>query len=52
MLSFRLLAIVPATIGTVINAHNVVHPPDNTIHTRIDFAVAACWVSTLVDLFY
>lgn len=47
MLSFRLLAIVPATIGTVINAHNVVHPPDSTSHTRIDFAVAACWVSVL-----
>ncbi|KAF8599981.1 hypothetical protein BDV93DRAFT_525679 [Ceratobasidium sp. AG-I] len=43
MLSFRLLAIVPATIGTVINAHNVVHPPENTSHTRIDFAVTACW---------
>ncbi|KAG9106627.1 hypothetical protein FRC07_008768, partial [Ceratobasidium sp. 392] len=43
MLSFRLLAIVPATIGTVIHVHNVVHPPEGTLHTRIDFGVAACW---------
>ncbi|KAG8737486.1 hypothetical protein FRC10_008107 [Ceratobasidium sp. 414] len=58
MLSFRLLAIVPAAIGTVIHAHHVVHPPEGTRHTRIDFGVAACWrwiayyplLSTLVRL--
>ncbi|KAG8710973.1 hypothetical protein FRC09_020846 [Ceratobasidium sp. 395] len=43
MLSFRLLAIVPAAIGTVIHVHHVVHPPEGTRHTRIDFGVAACW---------
>ncbi|KAG8681202.1 hypothetical protein FRC09_017685, partial [Ceratobasidium sp. 395] len=41
MLSFRLLAIVPAAIGTVIHVHHVVHPPEGTRHTRIDFGVAA-----------
>ncbi|KAG8693870.1 hypothetical protein FRC08_008836 [Ceratobasidium sp. 394] len=45
MLSLRLLAIVPAAIGTVIHVHHVVHPPEGTRHTRIDFGVAACWVS-------
>ncbi|QRV95826.1 hypothetical protein RhiJN_23844 [Ceratobasidium sp. AG-Ba] len=43
MLSFRLLAIVPATIGTIVHVHNVVHPPEQTPHTKIDYAVAACW---------
>lgn len=43
MLSFRLLAIVPAAIGTVVHVHNVVHPPEQTPHTVIDYAVAACW---------
>lgn len=37
----RLLAIVPATIGTILHIRNVIHPPEG--HTRIDFAVAACW---------
>ncbi|CAE6508031.1 unnamed protein product [Rhizoctonia solani] len=43
LLLCRLLAVVPATIGTVLHVHDAIHPPHGTIHTRIDFAVAACW---------
>ncbi|CUA71138.1 hypothetical protein RSOLAG22IIIB_09357 [Rhizoctonia solani] len=39
----RLLAVVPATIGTALHIRNAVQPPQGLGHTRIDFAVAACW---------
>ncbi|CAE6352801.1 unnamed protein product [Rhizoctonia solani] len=47
LLSCRLLAVVPATIGTTLHIHNVIHPPQDLDHTRIDFAVAACWGSNV-----
>ncbi|KAH7333805.1 hypothetical protein B0J17DRAFT_770936 [Rhizoctonia solani] len=43
LLSCRLLAVVPATIGTVLHIRDVIQPPQGLGHTRIDFAVAACW---------
>ncbi|CAE6495361.1 unnamed protein product [Rhizoctonia solani] len=43
LLLCRLLAVVPATIGTILHIHNAVHPPQDSSHTRIDFAVAGCW---------
>ncbi|CAE6443841.1 unnamed protein product [Rhizoctonia solani] len=43
LLLCRMLAVVPATIGTVLHIHNVIHPPQDLGHTRIDFAVAGCW---------
>ncbi|KAJ1299309.1 hypothetical protein OPQ81_011053 [Rhizoctonia solani] len=43
LLLCRLLAVVPATIGTALHIRNVIQPPQGLGHTRIDFAVAACW---------
>ncbi|KDN46063.1 hypothetical protein RSAG8_04570, partial [Rhizoctonia solani AG-8 WAC10335] len=43
LLLCRLLAVVPATLGTALHIHNVIQPPQGLGHTRIDFAVAACW---------
>ncbi|KAB5591894.1 WHI2-like protein P4H10,16c [Ceratobasidium theobromae] len=37
---FRLLAVVPATIGTIGHVRNAFYPKS---HTRVDFVVAACW---------
>ena len=46
--AFRLLAVIPAMVGTIYNVYNVVHPPQNMPSLIvIDYIMCALWVSKL-----
>ncbi|KAH9933973.1 N-glycosylation protein-domain-containing protein [Epithele typhae] len=40
---FRLLAVVPACVGTLWNLYFVFRPPDGRVEMRVDHAVAVLW---------
>lgn len=44
LLLFRLLAIVPASLGTVQHVYHLINPPPDALNSRVDYGVSILWV--------